>query len=63
MGANKSQVIGKVAELSGVDAETCGKVLGAFEKVMQDELGASQGVGGVLEKLGAIINILGGNKK
>lgn len=63
MGANNSQVIGKVSELSGVDAETCGKVLKAFEQVMQDELGASQGVGGVLEKLGTIINLLGGNKK
>lgn len=37
---NKTDVIARVAERSGVPAESCAQVIDALEKVLQDELTA-----------------------
>ncbi len=46
---NKADVVGKVSELSGVDAETCIKVMDALEKVIE---------GGVSDKLAGVFRFL-----
>ncbi len=58
---NKSEMLAKVAEMTGVSTDTCGKVIDAFQKVLQDEL-ASNNAGGLLDKLGGALNFLKGEK-
>lgn len=59
---NKAEVIAGVSERSGVDRETCEKVLNAFEAVFQGELSA-KGLTGAFGKLAWILNCLSGNGK
>lgn len=59
---NKTEVIAKVSEVSGVDAETCEKVVAALKKVLQDELG-NKGGAGVLGKIAGVLNYLTLDKK
>ena len=59
---NKAEVIAKVSEQSGVPADVCGKLVGALEKVLQDELGAKGGMG-ALGKIAGILNLLTSEKK
>lgn len=54
---NKADVVQKVSERSGVDAETCERVIKAFEKVLQDELGSAS-LSGLLDKVGGVLDAL-----
>lgn len=58
---NKTEMLAKVAEMTGVGADTCGKVIDAFQKVLQEELAANN-AGGLLDKLGGALNFLKGEK-
>ncbi len=58
---NKTEMLAKVAEMTGVTPDTCGKVIDAFQKVLQDELAANN-AGGLLDKLGGALNFLKGEK-
>lgn len=42
---NKSEIIAKVSEETGVPAEVCEKVVKSLERVLQDELRAKDGLG------------------
>ena len=53
---NKTEMAGKAAERSGVDFETCKKVIDACEKVLEEELGSSKGIGGAFDKIYNVMN-------
>lgn len=59
---NKADVVAKVSEMSGVDPETCQKVIKSLEKVLQSEIGG-KGIDGALEKIAGIINFLSPKKE
>ncbi len=54
---NKAEVVAKVSSLSGVEPETCEKVLKGLQKVLQDELGSS-GRLGAMTKIMEIVKVL-----
>ncbi len=56
---NKAELIDKVAAMTGVDAAVCTQVIEAMQKVLQKEL-ASSGGGGLLDKIGGVVNFLKG---
>lgn len=55
---NKAEVIAQVSEMSGVDAESCEKVLKALQKVLQKELGTSSGGFAAMKKIKAMLTYL-----
>lgn len=54
---NKTKVIEKVSCLSGVDTVNCEKVVDALERVLNDELVSSGGLGNALDKIYDIISL------
>ena len=48
---NKTEIARKVSERSGVEFEECRKVIDAFEKVLEEELADSKGLGGAFDKI------------
>jgi len=55
---NKTNLIIKVSELSGVGSKECETVLDAFEKVFSNELSTSAGVGNAFDKVYKIMDFL-----
>jgi len=53
---NKAEVIREVSALSGIEPETCVRVLDAMENVFSNELSHTKGKSGAFEK---IYNLLG----
>ena len=60
---NKTEIARKTAEKSGVDFEECKKVIDAFEKVLEEELGSSGGIGGAFDKIYNVMNFFKGKKE
>ncbi|GIP34920.1 HU family DNA-binding protein [Paenibacillus sp. J2TS4] len=52
---NKTEVVAKVSEKSGVGLTECHKVLEALEEVLSDELSHSQGVSNALDKVYSVL--------
>lgn len=48
---NKTNLVIKVSEISGVDINNCKRVLDAFEEVLGDELSNSDSVGNAFDKI------------
>ena len=59
---NKTDVIMKVSERSGIPADVCDRVIASLEKVLQDELG-SKGGRGVLGAIAGLVCALTSGKK
>ncbi|MDU1891489.1 MAG: HU family DNA-binding protein [Dysgonomonas sp.] len=55
---NKTEVIEKVSQLSGVEASDCTKVLNALEQVLNNELEASGSIRNFVGKLYKLLSIL-----
>ncbi|MDR0247045.1 MAG: HU family DNA-binding protein [Burkholderiales bacterium] len=55
---NKSEVIARVAEKTGVDPKICEKVINALEKVLSDKLASSGGASGALDKVIKVLDLL-----
>ena len=54
---NKADVINKVSIISKVDIVDCEKVVGALEKVLEDEFKSSKGLSDAFQKFCKLINI------
>lgn len=52
---NRHDVIEKVARDTNVDPATCGRVVDALEKIMQEELAAFRGPGQAFAKLSGFL--------
>ncbi|USG64800.1 HU family DNA-binding protein [Brevibacillus ruminantium] len=59
---NKTEVVFKVSERSGVNEEDCRKVLDALEEVLSDELSNSQDVRSVFDKVYSLLHFFQKNK-
>lgn len=59
---NNAEVVAKVAEKSGVNADDCKKVLDAFEEVLSDELSNSKDISSAIDKVYKVISFFK-NKK
>ncbi|WP_144463027.1 HU family DNA-binding protein [Siminovitchia fortis] len=60
---NNSEVIMKVSEKSGVNADDCQKVLEAFEDVLSDELSNSKDISGAFDKFFNVLSFLKNKKR
>ena len=60
---NKTEIARKVSERSGVEFEECRKVIDAFEKVLEEELADSKGLGGVFDKIYNVMSFFKGKKE
>ncbi|MDR2879673.1 MAG: HU family DNA-binding protein [Fusobacteriales bacterium] len=60
---NKTEIAGKVSERSGVEFEECRKVIDAFEKVLEEELTDSKGLGGVFDQVYNVMSFFKGRKR
>ena len=54
---NKTNVIRKVSDISGVDSLACAKVLDALEKVLNTELESSKGIGNAFDKIYKVMSL------
>ena len=59
---NKTEITKRVSERSGVDFEECRKVIDTFEKVLEEELSDSKGLGGAFDKIYGVMNFFKGKK-
>ena len=57
---NKTEIARKVSERSGVEFEECRKVIDAFEKVLEEELADSKGLGGAFDKIYNVMSFFKG---
>lgn len=60
---DKMEITKKVSEKSGVDFDECKKVIDAFEKVLEEELENSKGLGGAFDKIYNIMHFFKGKKE
>ena len=60
---NKKEMAEKVSERSGVSLEESKKVIDAFEKVLEEELGNAGGLGGAFDKLYSVMHFFKGKKE
>lgn len=54
---NKTNVISKVSEISGVASLECVRVLDALESVLSTELEASKGIGKAFDKIYKVMSL------
>lgn len=59
---NKAEIAKKVSERSGIDFQECRKVIDTFEKVLEEELENSKGLGGAFDKIYNLMNFFKGKK-
>ena len=59
---NKAEIAKKVSERSGIDFQECRKVIDTFEKVLEEELENSKGLGGAFDKIYNLMHFFKGKK-
>lgn len=60
---NKAEISKKVSERSGVDFEECIKVINTFEKILEEELSDSKGLGRAFDKIYSVMNFFKGKNE
>ena len=59
---DKTEISRRVSERSGIGFEECRKVIDAFEKVLEEELADSKGLGGAFDKIYNVLHFFKGKK-
>lgn len=59
---NKSEVVIKVSEKSGINQDDCSKVLNAFEEVLSGQLSDSKSISSAFDKIYSVLSFIK-NKK
>ena len=60
---NKTEMSKRVSEKSGIDFEVCRKAVDALEKVMEEELADTKGLGGKIDKIYNVMHFFKGKKE